>query len=184
VWECDDAKLERVRTLMAERDLDALVVRAPDNVLYLTNFWGMKGYDACVLPARGRAGAALPGKPPKRTPRICRGRATLRLLQGYAPGRSRPVPARTLDAALAAAKDYGRVGLELSMGTQASDRMVGEPTTFTKAWFDAWPGAQDAMSVLVQRARSRQHRRSSACGSRTRFAPRPWSTYAARSRSA
>ncbi|MDP9303780.1 MAG: aminopeptidase P family N-terminal domain-containing protein, partial [Actinomycetota bacterium] len=25
---------------MAEEGLDALVVRAPDNVLYLTNFWG------------------------------------------------------------------------------------------------------------------------------------------------
>src|SRR5262249_37377225 len=42
----------------------------------------------------------------------------------------------------------GRVGLELSMGTQASDRMVGEPTTFTKGWFDAWPNAVDAMPVL------------------------------------
>ena len=52
-WPRDDAKLERVRALMAERDLDALVVRAPDNVLYLTNFWGMKGYDACVFPREG-----------------------------------------------------------------------------------------------------------------------------------
>jgi Xaa-Pro aminopeptidase len=26
--------------------------------------------------------------------------------------------------------------------------MVGEPTTFTKGWFDAWPDAQDAMTVL------------------------------------
>ena len=46
-------KLERVRALMAEHELDALVVRAPDNVLYLTNFWGMKGYDACVFPREG-----------------------------------------------------------------------------------------------------------------------------------
>ena len=38
---------------MAEQELDALVVRAPDNVLYLTNFWGMKGYDACVFPREG-----------------------------------------------------------------------------------------------------------------------------------
>ncbi|MFO7572367.1 MAG: aminopeptidase P family N-terminal domain-containing protein, partial [Gaiellaceae bacterium] len=52
-WPRDDAKLERVRALMAERDLDALVVRAPDNVLYLTNLWGMKGYDACVFPRDG-----------------------------------------------------------------------------------------------------------------------------------
>src|SRR5206468_4613554 len=52
-WSHDDVKLERVRTLMAEEGLDALVVRAPDNVLYLTNFWGMKGYDACVFPREG-----------------------------------------------------------------------------------------------------------------------------------
>src|SRR5215469_16125661 len=38
---------------MTEEGLDALVVRAPDNILYLTNFWGMKGYDACVLPREG-----------------------------------------------------------------------------------------------------------------------------------
>ena len=38
---------------MAERGLDALVVRAPDNVLYLTNFWPMKGYDAVVFPVEG-----------------------------------------------------------------------------------------------------------------------------------
>ena len=52
-WPTDHAKLRRVRALMAERGLDALVVRAPDNVLYLTNFWGMKGYDACVFPREG-----------------------------------------------------------------------------------------------------------------------------------
>ena len=38
---------------MRDRGLDALVVRAPDNVLYLTNFWGMKGYDAVVFPVEG-----------------------------------------------------------------------------------------------------------------------------------
>ena len=32
-WLLDAAKLDRVRTLMAEQELDALVVRAPDNVL-------------------------------------------------------------------------------------------------------------------------------------------------------
>ena len=52
-WPQDDAKLDRVRVLMRDRGLDALVVRAPDNVLYLTNFWGMKGYDACVFPREG-----------------------------------------------------------------------------------------------------------------------------------
>ena len=52
-WPRDAAKLERVRGLMGKRGLDALVVRAPDNVLYLTNFWPMKGFDACVFPREG-----------------------------------------------------------------------------------------------------------------------------------
>src|SRR5256885_7617799 len=146
-WARDDAKLERVRSLLVEEQLDALVVRAPDNVLYLTNFWGMKGYDACVFPRDGEpvlicleaseedaARTAWPSDVP--------------FVRGYDESDPRPVPSRTLDAALAVSRDYGTVGLELSLGTQASDRMVGEPTTFTKAWFDAWPGAQDAMAVL------------------------------------
>ena len=33
-WRPDERKLARVRALMAEEDVDALVVRAPDNVLY------------------------------------------------------------------------------------------------------------------------------------------------------
>jgi Xaa-Pro dipeptidase len=69
-------------------------------------------------------------------------------VQGYAPDDPRPVPARTLAAALAAAEGHGSVGIELSMGTQAADRRVGEPTTFTAGWFEAWPEARDAMPVL------------------------------------
>jgi Xaa-Pro aminopeptidase len=146
-WSRDDAKLERVRALMAERDLDALVVRAPDNVLYLTNFWGMKGYDACVFPREGEP--ILVCLEASEDDAIESAWTTdVRLVRGYAEDDPRPVPARTLDAALRASLDYGRVGIELSMGTQASDRMVGEPTTFTKGWFDAWPDAQDAMPVL------------------------------------
>jgi Xaa-Pro aminopeptidase len=146
-WSRDDAKLERVRSLMAERDLDALVVRAPDNVLYLTNFWGMKGYDACVFPREGEP--ILICLEASESDAVESAWTTdVRLVRGYAEDDPRPVPARTLDATLRASLEYGRVGIELSMGTQASDRMVGEPTTFTKAWFDAWPDAQDAMPVL------------------------------------
>jgi Xaa-Pro dipeptidase len=146
-WARDDAKLERVRALMAEHDLDALVVRAPDNVLYLTNFWGMKGYDACVFPREGEPALITIEASAEDAERYA-WTSDVRFVQGYAPDDPRPVPARTLDAARAVSKDYGKVGLELTMGTQATDRMVGEPTTFTKAWFDAWPGAADAMAVL------------------------------------
>jgi Xaa-Pro aminopeptidase len=146
-WERDDAKLERVRALMAEHDLDALVVRAPDNVLYLTNFWGMKGYDACVFPREGEP-VLLTIEASEDDAARTAWTTDVRFVKGYAPDDPRPVPARTLDAALAAAKPYGNVGIELSMGTQASDRMVGEPTTFTSGWFAAWPEARDGMPVL------------------------------------
>jgi Xaa-Pro aminopeptidase len=148
-WPRDDAKLDRVRTLMADEGLDALVVRAPDNVLYLTNFWGMKGYDAVVFPAEGEPTLICLEASADDAARTA-WTADVRLLKGYDDGDPRPPTARTLDLALEAARPYGRVGLELSLGTQASDRMVGEPTTYTRAWFDAWPDAVDATPLLAR----------------------------------
>jgi Xaa-Pro aminopeptidase len=148
-WPRDDAKLERVRSLMAEEGLDALVVRAPDNVLYLTNFWSMKGYDACVFPREGEPVLICLEASADDVARTG-WTGDVRFVHGYHPADPRPPLARTLEAALDAAE--GRVGLELSLGTQASDRMVGEPTTFTKAWFDAFPAAVDA-TPLLSRAR-------------------------------
>ena len=151
-WARDDSKLERVRALMAEEELDALVVRAPDNVLYLTNFWGMKGYDACVFPREGDP-VLITIEASEEDAARSAWTQDVRLIRGYDPEDPRPPIARTLDAAVLAARDFERVGLELSLGTQASDRMVGEPTTFTAAWFDAFPEAADATSLLA-RARS------------------------------
>ena len=153
-WGRDDAKLDRVRALMAEEELDALVVRAPDNVLYLTNFWGMKGYDACVFPREGEPVLITIEASEEDAARMA-WTQDVRLIRGYDPEDPRPPLARTLDAAVAAAGDHERVGLELSLGTQASDRMVGEPTTFTAAWFDAFGETADATPLLV-RARSRK----------------------------
>jgi Xaa-Pro aminopeptidase len=147
-WPRDDAKLARVRALMAEREIDALVVRAPDNVLYLSNFWPMKGYDAVVFPREGDPilicleasadDAARAGWTDD-----------VRFFAGYDASDPRPPTARTLDLARAAAAEHARVGLELTLGTQASDRMVGEPTTFTRDWFDAFPNAVDATPLLA-----------------------------------
>jgi Xaa-Pro aminopeptidase len=148
-WPRDEERLNRVRALMAERGLDALVVRAPDNVLYLTGFWGMKGYDACVFPREGEPVLICLEASADDAERSSYTR-DIRLISGYAPDDPRPVPARTLEAALAATRDYEKIGLELSLGTQASDRMVGEPTTFTKAWFDAWPDALDGTPLVVE----------------------------------
>jgi Xaa-Pro aminopeptidase len=147
-WPRDDAKLDRVRALMAERELDAIVARAPDNVLYLTNFWGMKGYDAVVFPREG-APTLLCLEASADDAARSAWTDDVRLVAGYDAGDARPPSARTLDAAVAAARPHDRVGLELSLGTQASDRMVGEPTTFTRQWFDAFPDAADATPLLA-----------------------------------
>ena len=150
-WARDEAKLERVRALMAEENLDALVVRAPDNVLYLTNFWSMKGYDACVFPREGEPVLICLEASAEDAERTAWTK-DVRFIRGYHELDPRPPLARTLDAAVETASGYGRVGLELSLGTQAADRMVGEPTTFTKAWFDAFDGAVDG-TPLLSRAR-------------------------------
>jgi Xaa-Pro aminopeptidase len=146
-WPRDDAKLDRVRRLMADEDVDALVVRAPDNVLYLSNFWGMKGYEAVVFPHEGEptlicleASAADAARSAWTT--------DVRLFRGYDDRDPRPPQARALDAAIDVARPYERVGLELSLGTQASDRMVGEPTTYTAAWFASFENAVDATPLL------------------------------------
>ena len=148
-WPRDDAKLERVRALMTEQELDVLVVRAPDNVLYLTNFWGMKGFDAAVFPREGEP-ILVTIEPSAQDAAETAWTKEVRLVPGYDAADPRPPAVRALELAREAATQYGRVGLELSLGTQAADRMVGEPTTYTKAWFDAFPDAADATPLLAQ----------------------------------
>jgi len=152
-WPRDDAKLERVRSLMADEGLDALVVRAPDNVLYLTNFWGMKGYEAVVFPREGEATLVCLEASAEDADRTA-WTEDVRYLRGYAEDDPRPPLARTIELAAEAARDYGRVGLELSLGTQASDRMVGEPTTFTRDWFHAFGTDVADAAPLLARARA------------------------------
>ena len=175
-WPRDDAKLDRVRALMAEQELDVLVARAPDNVLYLTNFWGMKGYDAVVFPREGDPVLICLEASEADAERTA-WTSEVRLFHGYDESDPRPPGLRALDLARQLSSEYDRVGIELSLGTQAADRMVGEPTTYPKAWFDAFPEAADATPLLaVARARSRPSRRSCGCGSRTRSRPARWST--------
>ncbi len=149
IWPRDDAKLDRVRGLMRERGLDALVVRAPDNVVYLTNFWGMKGFDAAVFPAEGDP-TLICLEPSRDDAGRTAWTEELRTFGGYDPADPRPPALRALDLAAAVAQQHEAVGIELSLGTQAADRMIGEPTTFPKAWFDAFPGAQDATPLLSE----------------------------------
>jgi Xaa-Pro aminopeptidase len=150
-WPRDEAKLERVRTLMAEEDVDAVVVRAPDNVLYLSNFLPMKGYDIVVFPREGEA-TLLALEPSLDDARRMAWTEDVRLFKGYDERDPRPPQARALDLALKVCRERGfeRIGLELSQGTQTADRMLGEPTTYTSAFFDAFANRVDASPLLAQ----------------------------------
>src|SRR2546429_8660856 len=99
---------------MAEHELDALVVRAPDNVLYLTNFWGMKGYDACVFPREGEPVLITIEASEEDAARMA-WTQNVRFIKGYAPADPRPPLARTLETAVGAARGHGRLGLELPL---------------------------------------------------------------------
>jgi Xaa-Pro aminopeptidase len=150
-WRRDEEKLARVRALMAEEDVDALVVRAPDNVLYLSNFLPMKGYDIVVFPREGDATLITL----EASLEDARGMAwtdDVRLFKGYDESDPRPPTARALELALKVCRERGleRIGLELSQGTQTADRMVGEPTTYTAAFFDAFANRVDASPLLAE----------------------------------
>jgi Xaa-Pro aminopeptidase len=152
-WPRDEAKLERVRALMVEEELDALVVRAPDNVLYLSNFWGMKGYEAVVFPREGEPTLVCLEASAEDAERAA-WTQDVRFLRGYVEDDPRPPFARTTELAAAAAGGHRTIGLELSLGTQASDRMVGEPTTFTHDWFHAFGMDVADATPLLARARA------------------------------
>jgi len=136
----DDLKLNRVRELMKRDNFDVLVVRAPDNIVYLTNYWCMKGYDIAVFPRQGEP-TLIAIEPQEEDARRTSWTQDIRLFKSYDSRDPRPPTFRSLEVALQVLKERdltGRVGLELSQGTQSADRMVGEPTTWTQPWFDAF----------------------------------------------
>src|SRR4051794_3785284 len=140
---------------MAEQDLDALVVRAPDNVLYLTNYWPMKGYDVAVFPREGEPTLIAP-EPQREDAERTAWTTDIRLFKGYDERDPRSPTARSVEVAQAAVRagGYERVGLELSLGTQAADRMVGEPTTYTHDFFHAFGTAVDDATPLLNECRA------------------------------
>jgi Xaa-Pro aminopeptidase len=155
-WPIDLLKLNRVRALMKDQDLTALVVRAPDNIVYLSNYWPMKGYDAVVFPRQGEA-TLIVIEPQLADAQRNAWTEDIRLFKSYHPTDPRPPQYRALDQAIEVLKERGltdKIGLELNMGTQAADRMVGEPTTPTQMYFDGFRGVAkevvDATPLLNQ----------------------------------
>ena len=139
-WPKDEAKLNRVRSLMRDQDLSALVVRAPDNIVYLTNYWCMKGYDAVVFPRDGEP-TLIAIEPQLADAQRNSWAKDIRLFKSYDERDPRPPQYRALDIALEVLRAQHlteKIAIELNMGTQSADRMVGEPTTPTQNYFDAF----------------------------------------------
>src|SRR5260221_13899722 len=126
-WPTDTAKLSRVGALMKEQDLDALVVRATDNVVYLSNYWCMKGYDALVFPREGES-TLIALEPQLAEAQRNSWTKDIRLFKGYDEKDPRPPQYRSLESAIDLLKEpslTGKSGIALNIGRQSADRMVG-----------------------------------------------------------
>jgi Xaa-Pro dipeptidase len=155
-WPVDIAKLDRVRVLMDEEGIDALVVRAPDNVLYLTDYWGMKGYAMAVFPRDGEA-TLMALVPQEEEAHEMSWTSDIRLFNGYDPTDPRPPAARSLDLTIDVLRERGltgRIAIERSQLSQGADRMAGEPTVYTAGYFTAFDDVAsevvDAVPLLTQ----------------------------------
>lgn len=152
----DQEKWRRVRSRMERDNLDAIVVRAPDNVLYFTNYWTMKGYDIAVFPREGDP-TLLVIEPQFREAQRTAWNKDVRPFKFYNPRDPRPPMVRSLEAAIEVLRERGltsRVGIELSQNSQICDRMVGEPTVFWQGYYDAFRAAckevVDAAPLLAE----------------------------------
>jgi Xaa-Pro dipeptidase len=152
----DQQKLERVRQRMSEQKLSAIVVRAPDNILYLTDYWCMKGYDIAIFPREGEA-TLMVIEPQLQEAQRTAWTSDVRAFRFYHPSDPRPPTARSLDLCLEVLRERGltdRIGVELSQGSQICDRMVGEPTVYTQGYFDAFRAVAkqvtDATGLLAE----------------------------------
>jgi len=137
-WPVAGERWARVRAAMAAEDLDALVVRAPDSVLHLTDYWTMKGWDVAVFPREGDPVLAV--VEPQAAEATDAWAGEVRPFASYAPGDPRPPHLRAVDVVRDVLRERGleRIGLETSLAVQSVDRMVGEPTVPWAGWYTAF----------------------------------------------
>jgi Xaa-Pro aminopeptidase len=152
----DQEKLRRVREMMERHDLDAIVARAPDNVLYLTNYWTMKGYDLVIFPREGDA-TLLVIEPQFKEAQRTAWNKDVRPFRFYHPQDPRAPMIRAVDMAVEVLRERKlprRVGIELSQTSQICDRMVGEPTVYWQGFYESFRAAcqeiVDAAPLLAE----------------------------------
>jgi Xaa-Pro aminopeptidase len=152
----DQLKWDRVRQALARQGLDAVVVRAPDNVIYLTNYWTMKGYDLAIFPREGDP-TLLVIEPQFREAQRTAWNKDVRFFPFYHPKDPRPPMIRAVEMAVEVLRERklnGRVGIELSQTSQICDRMVGEPTVYWHGFYEAFRASckeiTDAAPLLAE----------------------------------
>jgi Xaa-Pro aminopeptidase len=152
----DQLKWNRVRQALVRHGLDALVVRAPDNVLYLTNYWTMKGYDLAIFPRESEP-ILLVIEPQFREAQRTAWNKDVRFFPFYHPKDPRPPMIRAVEMAVEVLRERklnGRVGIELSQTSQICDRMVGEPTVYWHGFYEAFRASckeiADAAPLLAE----------------------------------
>ncbi len=147
-WPVDEVRLQRVRDAMEEADLDALVVRAPDNVHYLTNYWAMKAWEIAILP-READPIVLAVEPQELDVRRNAWTDDIVFFKGFNADDPRPSFLRALEKAIGVLQERGltrRIGVETSNAVQSPERMTGEPTVYWKGYFD---DLEDAIDEVV-----------------------------------
>jgi len=152
----DREKLQRVRQMMERQNLDAIVVRAPDNILYLTNYWTMKGYDLAIFPREGEP-TLLVVEPQFREAQRTAWTKDVRFFRFYHPNDPRAPMVRAVEMAVDVLRERklnGRVGIEMSQTSQICDRMVGEPTVYWHGFYEAFHASceeiADAAPLLAE----------------------------------
>src|SRR5882762_9832890 len=121
----DQEKWRRVREMLDRQDLDAIVVRAPDNVLYLTNYWTMKGYDLAIFPREGEP-TLLIIEPQFREAQRTAWNKDVRFFPFYHPKDPRPPMIRAVEMAVEVLRERKlprRVGIELSQTSMPPRRV-------------------------------------------------------------
>jgi Xaa-Pro aminopeptidase len=100
----------------------------------------MKGYDAVVFPSEGEP-TLIALEPQQADAERNSWTKDILYFKGYDERDPRPPQFRAFDRAFDVLKKRGltdKVAVELNMGTQSADRMVGEPTTFMLSYFDSF----------------------------------------------
>lgn len=58
--ETDNERIERIQSAMAGKNIDALVCRLAENVLFLTRYWPMNGFGFALFPCKGKPVLIVP----------------------------------------------------------------------------------------------------------------------------